>query len=97
MRKYSVVDGEGVVRSFTQSVGDADHAALNAAIRLADQVGEDVVEHHTDNSREVVWSIDDAAGEDWDGFNSDAEADGDALASVGWGTDEDYGGGCEML
>jgi len=97
MRKYSVVDGEGVVQSFTQNVGDADHTALNAAIRLADQVGEDVIEHHTDNSREVVWSIDDAAGEDWDGFNSDAEADGDALASAGWGTDEDYGGGCEML
>lgn len=26
-----------------------------------------------------------------DQFNSDAEADGDALASCGWGTDEDYG------
>lgn len=29
--------------------------------------------------------------EEWDGFRSDAEADGDALASAGWGTDEDYG------
>ena len=26
-----------------------------------------------------------------DGFLSDAEADGDALKSAGWGTDEDYG------
>jgi hypothetical protein len=26
-----------------------------------------------------------------DQFNSDAEADGDALASAGLGTDEDYG------
>lgn len=26
-----------------------------------------------------------------DSFLSDAEADADALASVGWGTDEDYG------
>ena len=26
-----------------------------------------------------------------DQFNSDAEADGDALASAGFGTDEDYG------
>lgn len=26
-----------------------------------------------------------------DGFRSDAEADADALASCGWGTDEDYG------
>lgn len=29
-----------------------------------------------------------------DQFNSDAEADADALASAGWGTDEDYGGSC---
>jgi len=27
----------------------------------------------------------------------DEWADGDALASAGWGTDEDYGGGCEYL
>ena len=27
-----------------------------------------------------------------DQFLSDAEADADALASAGWGTDEDYGG-----
>ena len=26
-----------------------------------------------------------------DGFLSDAEADGDALRNIGWGTDEDYG------
>ena len=30
--------------------------------------------------------------EPFDGFLSDAEADADALASAGWGTDEDYGG-----
>ena len=45
MRKYSVVDEEGVVRSFTQNVGDADHSALNDAIDLAQRAGEDVVEH----------------------------------------------------
>ena len=33
--------------------------------------------------------------EPWDGFNSDAEADADALASAGYGTDEDYGGCCD--
>ena len=58
MRKYSVVDEQGVVRSFTQSVGEADHSALNDAIDLAQRAGEDVVEHHVDGSREVVWSID---------------------------------------
>jgi hypothetical protein len=26
-----------------------------------------------------------------DGFRDDVEADADALASAGWGTDEDYG------
>lgn len=30
-----------------------------------------------------------------DQFRTDAEADGDALASAGHGTDEDYGGGHE--
>jgi len=43
-----------------------------------------------------VWSFDESGDvepdEPWDGFNSDAEADSDALASAGWGTDEDYGG-----
>ena len=34
--------------------------------------------------------------EPWDGFNSDAEADADVLASAGYGTDEDYNGGCFM-
>jgi hypothetical protein len=29
--------------------------------------------------------------EPFDGFRTDAEADGDALASAGYGTDEDYG------
>ena len=33
----------------------------------------------------------DDGDEPWDGFNSDAEADADVLASAGWGTDEDYG------
>jgi hypothetical protein len=28
--------------------------------------------------------------EPFDGFRTDAEADADALASAGWGTDEDY-------
>ena len=82
-----------MVQEFTQRVGDADHAALDAAIELADRAGEDVVEHHADGSREVVWSID--GDEPWDGFRSDAEADADALASAGMGTDEDYGGCCD--
>jgi hypothetical protein len=38
-----------------------------------------------------------ADAEPSDGFLSDAEADADALASAGWGTDEDYGGGTESI
>ena len=87
MRKYSVVDEEGVVRSFTQGAGDADHVALNEAIELASRAGEDVVEHLTDGSRVVVWELD--VEEPWEG--EDRFADGDALASAGHGTDEDYG------
>ena len=35
--------------------------------------------------------------EPFDGFNSDAEADADALASAGFGTDEDYGCSAEDM
>jgi len=34
---------------------------------------------------------DDDLAEEHDQFNSDAEADADALAGIGWRTDEDYG------
>ena len=87
MRKYSVVDEEGVVQEFVQLTGEADHTALNAAIELAGRAGEDVVEHHADGSRVVVWEMGDE--EPWEG--EDRFADGDALASAGFGTDEDYG------
>jgi hypothetical protein len=47
-----------------------------------------LTEHYSPaaNGVEGLWG-----DEPWDGFNSDAEADADALASIGWGTDEDYG------
>ena len=35
--------------------------------------------------------VTDDADEPWDGFRDDVEADADALASAGYGTDEDYG------
>ena len=89
MRKYSVVNEEGVIEEFVQLVGEADHTALNAAIKLAARAGEDVVEHLADDTRVVVWSIDDATDEPWEG--EDRFADAEALASAGFGTDEDYG------
>ena len=87
MRKYSVVDEEGVVQEFVQSVGEHDPAALNDAIELAGRAGEDVVEHLADGGRVVVWEL--GGEEPWEG--EDRFADGDALASAGHGTDEDYG------
>ena len=87
MRKYSVVDEEGVVREFVQIGGEVDHTALNEAIELAGRAGEDVVEHLANGGRVVVWEL--AGEEPWEG--EDRFADGDALASAGFGTDEDYG------
>ena len=43
--------------------------------------GDDVSEYEGEPQRD----------EPWDSFRTDAEADGDALASAGMGTDEDYG------
>ena len=42
MRKYSVLNQEGVVETFIQKVGEADHVALDAAITLAGRSGEEV-------------------------------------------------------
>lgn len=44
--------------------------------------------------REVLWTEDET---ERDQFLTDAEADADALASAGWGMDEDYGYADEVL
>lgn len=44
-----------------------------------------------DDAAEYAEYMDEERDEPWDGFNSDAEADADVLASAGYGTDEDYG------
>ena len=59
---------------------------------MAGQMPEDIAESL---SIPVSWVYDTedrlaGADEPWDGFNSDTEADANALASVGWGVDEDY-------
>jgi len=52
----------------------------------------------SDKGRELVYKL---ACEQASGYDEPCEpddwADGDALASAGWGTDEDYGGGIEHL
>ena len=64
------------------------------AIEAANDIGVDVTREH-DGETELVWSFEKSGGSDADepsdGFHSDAMADGDALASAGFGTDEDYG------
>jgi len=85
---YFVKDEDGLFRMF-----DVSHDGLEDAIEVANEIGTDVMRER-DGEVELVWSFDESgsADEPWDGFNSDAEADADALASAGWGTDEDYGG-----
>ena len=86
---YYVRDEDGLFRMF-----DVSHDGLEDAIEAANELGTDVMRDRVDHT-EIVWSFDDSgeseSDEPWDGFNSDAEADGDALASAGFGTDEDYG------
>ena len=85
---YFVKDEDGLFRMF-----DVSHDGLEDAIEGANEIGTNVM-CERDGEVELVWSFDESgcADEPWDGFNSDAEADADALASAGWGTDEDYGG-----
>ena len=89
---YYVIDEDGLSRMF-----DVSHDGLEDAIEVANEVGTNVLRAKADSFEddELVWSFEDSGSdvesEPWDGFNSDAEADGDALASAGFGTDEDYG------
>ena len=85
---YFEKDEDGLFRMF-----DVSHDGYEDAIEAANEIGTDVMRER-DGEVELVWSFEESgsADEPWDGFNSDAEADADALASAGWGTDEDYGG-----
>ena len=86
---YYIKDEDGLFRMF-----DVSHDGLEDAIETANEIGTDVMRER-DDKVELVWSFEESGSSDaeepWDGFNSDAEADGDALASAGFGTDEDYG------
>jgi len=88
-KHYFVKDEDGLYRMF-----DVSHDGLEDAIETANELGADVMREH-DGETELIWSFEKSGSSDADeyrdGFNSDAEADGDALASAGHGTDEDYG------
>ena len=91
MNMYYVTETDGTTRFF-----DVSHDGLEDAIEFANSIGEDVCRNSQEGASECVWSFDESGdtepAEPFDGFNSDAEADADALASAGFGTDEDYGG-----
>ena len=59
---------------------DVSHDGLEDAIEVANEVGTDVMRER-DGEVELAWS-----------FEESGSFDADALASAGWGTDEDYGG-----
>ena len=80
--EYFVMDEDGLYRMF-----DVSHDGLEDAIEFAQKVGSEVLR---DGEDEPVWSPEDAEPRE-DSFRDDAEADADALASAGFGTDEDYG------
>jgi len=89
---YYVIDEDGLNRMF-----DVSHDGLKDAIEVANGIGTDVLRAKADpyEDDEVAWSFEDeatlASEPREDHFRSDAEADADALASAGFGTDEDYG------
>ena len=95
MNKYHVVEEGGTFREFAKS-----HEGLEDAIEYAHDIMSEVLHNRDGGGAEVVWSYESHLNSftpdtDWDGFNSDAEADAAALASAGYGTDEDYGGCCD--
>ena len=82
--EYFVMDEDGLYRMF-----DVSHDGLEDAIEFAQKVGSDVLRDR-DGETETVWSFEDSEPRE-DNFRDDAEADADALAMAGFGTDEDYG------
>jgi hypothetical protein len=82
-------------------------AALNTLINLSLQIAREqqaqvqnavnVLVQALDLDEEAPPSEDPADHVEKDQFRSDAEADADALASAGQGTDEDYGGTDEKV
>ena len=95
MRKYSVLNQEGVVETFIQKVGEADHVALDAAMTLAGRSGEDVIEIFEDGTESVVWEFEQDGLDAYEARMDACHADAQALESAGWG--EGYDEGCERL
>lgn len=63
---------------------------LSALRDVSSRVNMPQLEAVIDNLHSAYLAAEQDASEPSDGFRTDAEADGDALASAGWGMDEDY-------
>ena len=92
--KYGIAwedDGRnGEIPARFGSIAEAEEYALNCEeIPYGVKKGRTGTYWVTDEDGEEVEPERD---EPFDGFRTDAEADGDALASAGFGTSEDYGG-----
>ena len=63
---------------------------LSALRDVSGRVNMPQLETIIDNLNSAYLVAEQDSDEPFDGFRTDAEADGDALASAGFGTDEDY-------
>ena len=76
------------------TLSSTEASLVLAALRdAADRMNAPQLDAVIDNLQAAYINAEDNAPRDepFDGFRTDAEADGDALASAGYGTDEDYG------
>jgi hypothetical protein len=97
-----IVESENAGRTLAADVDAINMAAWEAVMRRKDMVEFDEPESEFEHAlseesareREDLMEVE--SDDEGDQFLTDAEADGDALASAGWGTDEDYGGGSDL-
>ena len=76
------------------TLSSTEASLVLAALRdAADRMNAPQLDAVIDNLQAAYINAENNAPSDepFDGFRTDAEADGDALASAGYGTDEDYG------
>ncbi len=96
MRKFFTFDGTGEKVVFVQKF-ENDDSALADAIHLSRVSQVSVCEILPDGEIKVAHSCDDEPSKDWDAAaaepcdGEDRFADGNALASAGFGMDEDHG------
>lgn len=80
------------------TLSSTEASLVLAALRdAADRMNAPQLDAVIDNLQAAYINAEDNASreEPFDGFRTDVEADADALASAGYGTDEDYGGPAE--